>query len=108
MRDLVELGVEDTLQYEPYADSKWQNIFHLDKEPEITPKWGDQYINAGILLPRVDKIFRGQVVCWKCNTNNNPIGRSNQNPILDRRLYEVEFSGEEITELAANVIAESM
>ena len=52
---------------------------------------------------------RGQVVCQKHDANGNLIGRSDQYPIiLETSLYEVEFSGEEITELAANIIAESM
>ena len=80
----------------------------LDEEPEVTPEWGDQYVNAEILLPRWDKMARGQVICQKHDANGNPIGRSNQNPILDTHLYEVEFPGGEMTELAANIIAESM
>ena len=43
-----------------------------------------------------------------CNANNNPIGRSNQNLILNTSLYDVEFPGGEITKLAPNIIAESM
>ena len=80
----------------------------LDEEPEVTPEWGDQYVNAEILLPRWDKMARGQVICWKHDADGNIIGRSNQNPILDTHLYEVEFPGGEMTELAANIIAESM
>ena len=30
------------------------------------------------------------------------------NPIMDTRLYQVEFNGGEVTELTNNVIAESM
>ena len=44
----------------------------------------------------------------KHDANDNPIGRSNQNPILDTFLYEVEFHGGEVTELAANITTESM
>ena len=51
---------------------------------------------------------RGKVVHQKHDANGNPIGRSNHNPILDTCLDEVEFSGGAITELAANIIAESM
>ena len=47
----------------------------------------------------------GQVVHQKNDADGNPIGRSNQNPVLDTCLYEVEFPGGEITELAANMIA---
>ena len=64
VRDLVELGVEDMLQYNPHED-KSQNAKTfpiLDKEPEVTPELGDQYVNETILLPRGDKMARGQVV----------------------------------------------
>ena len=44
---------------------------------------------------------RGQVVCWKHNANGYIISRSNQNTILDTHLYEVEFPGEEMTDLVA-------
>ena len=51
-------------------------------------------------------MVRGQVVWWKHDADGNPIGRSNQNFILDTFLYEVEFPGGEINKLAANIIAE--
>jgi hypothetical protein len=37
-----------------------------------------------------------------------PIGTANDNPILDTRLYEVEFPDGHTTSLAANVIAENL
>ena len=80
----------------------------LGKEPEVAPKWGDRYVNAEILLLRGDTMARGWVVCQKHDASGNPIGRSNQNPILDMHLYEVEYPGGEMTELATNIIAESM
>ena len=49
-----------------------------------------------------------QVICLKHNANGNTVHRSNQNPILDTCLYEVKFPMGKITELADNVIAESM
>ena len=51
---------------------------------------------------------RGQVICQKRNADCNLIGRSNKNPILDTCLYEMAFPGGEMTELVANIIAESM
>ena len=57
VRDPVKLGVEDTPHYDPYED-KLQNVetLHiLDKEPEVTPEWGDKCINKEILLPRGKK-----------------------------------------------------
>ena len=109
-RDLVELGVEDILQYNPYEDRS-QNVQMfpiLDKEPQVNPEWGGQYVNAEILLLRVDRMARDQVVHQKQDAENNPIGRSNQSPIFDTCLYTVEFFEGEIKKLAANIIAESM
>ena len=79
MGNLVELGVEDTPQYDQY-DDKLQNAETfpmLDKEPEVTPEWGNQYVNAEILPPRGDKMARGHMVCQKFNANGNPVSRSN-------------------------------
>ena len=44
----------------------------------------------------------------KRDANDNPIGRANANPILDTRRYDVEFDDDQVTELTANIIAESM
>ena len=63
----------------------------LNKEPEVTQELGDQYVNTEMLLPRGDIIARGWVVCQKHDAYDISIGRSNQNPILDIYLYEVEF-----------------
>ena len=60
VRDLVELGVADTPQYDPCED-EWQNakMFPiLEEEPEVTPLWGDQYVNAKILFLRRDRMAR--------------------------------------------------
>ena len=37
----------------------------------------------------------GQGICWDYDSNDNSVGRFNQNPIMDEFLYEVEFRGEE-------------
>ncbi len=44
----------------------------------------------------------------KRDDNGNPIGRANDNPILDTREYIVKFDDGDVTELTANLIAESM
>ena len=51
---------------------------------------------------------QGWVVCQKQNADSNTIGKSINNSIFDTCLYEVKFPGGEITELAVNIIAESM
>ena len=60
------------------------------------------------MLPRGSNFSRGRVIGRKRDTDGNPTGRANANPILDTREYEVEFSNGEVSELTANVIAEYM
>lgn len=79
-----------------------------DDELEPTPEAGDRLINADVLLPRGSTLARGRVIERKRDADGNPIGRAHNNPILDSRQYRVEFDDGEVTELAANVIAESM
>ena len=93
-----EDGVEGTADEVPTPES--------DLEP--TPELGDQYINADVLFPRGGSLARGRVIERKRDSDGNPIGRANANPILDSRHYNVEFEDGEVTELTANVIAESM
>ena len=115
VRDLVELGVKYTLQYNPYDDKSWNaEMFPiLDKESEVTPEWEDQYVTVEILLPRGDRMARGHTVCWKHDADGNPIGRSNQNPILDTCLYDMKFPGVEkqnwqLTSLQSKVMTSVM
>ena len=98
LRDLVSLGVEEILQYDPYED-KSQNSERfpmLDEEPEVTPK-GGPICKCRDTAPKRGQ--DGQRLSGMLDANGNPIGRSNQNPILDTCLYEVEFPGREIAEL---------
>ena len=69
---------------------------------------GNLYIGAEILPSRGDQMTRGHAVARSKDTNENLIGRSDTNPILDTRTYQVEFAGGEVTELTTNVIAKSM
>ena len=63
-------------------------------------KVGDHYIGVDILLPRGDKMARGHIVGYV-------MGRTHSNPILDTRMYQVEFAGGKVTELTTNIITES-
>ena len=47
---------------------------------------------------------RGHVVAQSCDANGN----AHMNLFLNTRMYQVEFTGGKVTELTANVIAESM
>ena len=58
LRDLVELVVEDTPQYDPNVDElqNAKTFLMFEEEPEVTPEWGNLYVNAKVLLLRGYKL----------------------------------------------------
>ena len=72
------------------------------------PEGGNYYIGAEILLPRGDVMARGHVVARTRDANGNLMGKSHTNPIFNKRTYQVEFAGDEVTKFTTNVIAESV
>ena len=52
----------------------------------------NNYIGAEVTLPRGDKMVSGIVKARVKGIEGDPIGVTNQNPILDTRVYEVEFT----------------
>ena len=98
-----------TPTYEYYDDD------HQDAAPDAppehltsTPEIGDNYLNMELMLPRGGTLARVRVTERKRDHEGNAIGRSNADPILDTREYEVKFEDGDVTELTANAIAESM
>ena len=51
---------------------------------------------------------RGHVVAESHDANKNIMGRAHTNQRVDTRMYQVKFAGGKVTELTANIIAESM
>ena len=72
VRDLVKLGEKDTLQYDPYED-ELQNAETLTRGE---PRLGGLTCKCRNILPRGDRIVRGQVVYQKHDAQGNPIDRS--------------------------------
>ena len=68
----------------------------------------DGYVSAQVLLPSRDGRTLGRVTRRLRDTNGIPIGRSNIFPVLDTRLYEVEFDDGAVAEYSANIIAENI
>ncbi len=70
----------------------------------------DQYIGARVSLPGKDgeSTVLAQIKHRKRDSNGIPLGQYNDNPILDTRIYEVEFPDGHHAEFAANVIAENI
>ena len=60
------------------------------------------------MLPLGDSLSRGRVVEQKRDAKGNIMGCANYNSLHDTRQYVVKFDSGEVTELTANVIAQSM
>ena len=78
-------------------------------DDELSSSMGDNYIGAEVtLVPAGEKWTSGRVKRRKCNPDGSDLGCANANPILDTRVYEVEFEAGAMAEYSANVIAENM
>ena len=75
--------------------------------PEVM---GDTYVNMELALPQGDTFEPRYTRVTKRlrDANGIPIGTAHDNPILDTRMYEVEFMDGEKSSLSANYIAENL
>ena len=68
----------------------------------------DQYISAEVMIPKGDGLVTAKVLARKHDRDGNPIGIGHTNPLLDTRVYEVQFPDGHTEEFAANTIAENI
>ena len=92
---------------------EFQRVYNNDDIPEAddyTPEvLEDTYVNMEIALPRdSDGPEFARVTKRLRDADGIPIGTANDNPILDTRLYEVEYLDGHKASLAANTIAENL
>ena len=108
--DSIDFPADDfeTPTYEPYQDENGDGQTRAPDVEDVTPEAYDLYLNAEVLLPRGDGLKTGKVKRRKRDADGELRGLANNNPILDTRTYEVEFPDGQVTEYAANVIAENM
>jgi hypothetical protein len=81
-----------------------------EADQSFTPDaYDDTYLNMELALPRDGaEVQFGRVTKRLRDKNGIPIGTANDNPILDTRMYEVEFQDGHRASLAANAIAENL
>jgi hypothetical protein len=103
-------AVDLTPEYEFFGD-----VGDADSDPDhdhgnlpVTPEVGNNYIGVDLLFPKGGTMTRGRVTARKMDADGNPKGRANTNPILDTCQYTVTFDDGDVTDLTANLIAESM
>ncbi len=94
-----------TPDYSLYEDEVDPVIPHA---PDTTPEEFDNYVGAEVRLPQQGELRVGRVKKRARSETGDVMGTKNDNPILDTRVYEVEFPDGEVSELAANVIAENL
>ena len=68
----------------------------------------DKFIGARVRIARGDDFFTGTVKRRKRDEDGNLIGHEHENPILDSRMYEVEFLDGRVEQYTANLLAEAM
>ena len=103
----------DMLDSDEDFRAEFDQVFNSKDIPEaddFTPEvMNDTYLNMELALPRdsggptfakVTKRLR--------DANGIPIGTANDNPLLDTRIYEVEFMDGHSAALSANAIAQNM
>ena len=100
----------DTPTFESYSDNDDGDSTPVpDADDEGDADTHDQYVGAEVNLPIGNKMMSGKVRGRKRMSDGSLIGKSNVNPILDIRIYDIEFPDGQTAELAAsNVIAQNM
>ena len=79
-------------------------------DADFTPDvYNDTYLNMELTLSRQGpEVQFGRVVKRLRDNDGLPIGTAHDNPILDTRMYEVEFQDGHKASMAANAIAENL
>ncbi len=111
---------QDNIYYDAFFDTPdddditwpWEKELEelpLRDETEATLKELDQYINAHVVLPGRDGLeVLAKVAGRKRDHNGRAVGEANANPILDTRVYHVEFPDGHVEEYSTNKIAEAL
>jgi hypothetical protein len=102
------------LQYDPDFQEEFDKIVNdpgiSEADKDFTPDvFNNTYLNMVLAIPRdSDGPNFTRVTKRLKDKDGLPIGRANNNPILDTRMYKVEYPDEHKASLAANAIAENM
>jgi len=110
-----EIGSADLQKALADADDEDDGIYDpLEPEAEqpdlddLSEEVLDNLLSAEVVLSKDGLQFVGKVVGRKRDSNGELIGGANSNPILDTRVYEVEFPDGTINEYSANILSEAI
>jgi hypothetical protein len=105
--DTNGLGDIELANPDLYEDDDQEQAFAPDRD-DLPDDACDNYIGAELTLQQGDEVTTTRVKRRKLDNFGNAIGKANLNPILDTRLYALEFANGIEAECSANVIAENM
>ena len=103
----------DLIEFDSDFNEEFNKIFndpHIKEADDYTPEvLEDTYLNMELALPRNSEGPEFAKVTKRLrDADGIPIGTAHDNPILDSRVYEVEYPDGYKASLAANVIAQNM
>jgi Reverse transcriptase (RNA-dependent DNA polymerase) len=108
-------GIQDTHIFEFEDDEEPVEAFEpamlrpeLDDLGPYAHEAYDHYLNAEIKKARGDELHLGTVIGRVRDQNGIPLGRYNENPLLDTREYTVRYADGAMEQLTANIINESI
>ena len=103
------------LDHDPDFHAEFHEVVSNDEvkeaDEEFTPEvFNDTYVNMEVAIPKGDEThpMLARVTKRLRDKDGLPIGTAHDNPILDTRMYEVEYQDGTKTALAANHIAENL
>jgi hypothetical protein len=99
---------EDIFLGDQEDEESEENDASIREADDFTPESYDKYLTAEVMLPNGGELVRAKVTSRKRDVDGNPVGKSHSNPLLDSRLYDVEFPDGSTDSFTANTIAESM
>ena len=106
------IGLEDEKGYiEPrdtYVPELDERDQYVASDEHYSEDAADQYIGAEVNMPSGGDHMRATVKRRKIDEEGNPVGKGSNNPLLDTRLYVVEYSDGTLKEIQGNLIAQSM
>ena len=100
-----DVPLDPTVEYpDLYEDDKTPCYNHL---PDVNTYANyDEYLSMEVLLPQDEGVSEpGQIIGRSKDHASKTLGKQNNNPLLDTRLYDVQFPDGSIEKLTANRIA---
>jgi hypothetical protein len=104
--DLTDIPIELQDEYDQYAPME-PEADRPDRD-EFTAETYDALISAEVLMPKGGILIPAKVIGRKHDLQGQPLELANANPILDTRVYDVQFPDGHTESYAANTIVENM